>query len=85
MQQLILTLKDESKIEFLVDLLSRFEFLEFKFSTLPKAKKENGSIVIKTETPKSTKLELKRGSGKGLVGPIPDDFNEPLEDFKDYM
>ncbi len=25
------------------------------------------------------------GSGKGLIGYMSDDFDEPLEDFKDYM
>jgi Protein of unknown function (DUF2281) len=25
------------------------------------------------------------GSGKGLFGKLPDDFDAPLEDFKDYM
>ncbi len=25
------------------------------------------------------------GSGKGLFGKMSDDFDEPLEDFKDYM
>jgi hypothetical protein len=30
-------------------------------------------------------LPLQRGAGKHLIGFIADDFNEPLEDFKDYM
>jgi hypothetical protein len=30
-------------------------------------------------------LPLKRGAGKHLIGFIADDFNAPLEDFKEYM
>ncbi|RYY36387.1 MAG: DUF2281 domain-containing protein [Sphingobacteriaceae bacterium] len=29
--------------------------------------------------------ERQFGAMKGLFGTLPDDFNEPLEDFKDYM
>jgi hypothetical protein len=30
-------------------------------------------------------LPLKRGAGKHLIGFIADDFNAPMEDFKEYM
>ncbi len=30
-------------------------------------------------------LPLKRGAGKHLIGFIAEDFNAPLEDFKEYM
>ena len=42
--------------------------------------------LIKIEKPKTTKKKpLQFGSMKGLVIHMADDFNEPLEDFKDYM
>lgn len=31
------------------------------------------------------KKARKRGSGKGLITYMSDDFDEPLEDFKEYM
>ena len=31
------------------------------------------------------RLSLKRGSGRGVITYIADDFNAPLEDFEDYM
>ncbi len=34
---------------------------------------------------KNTKLPLKRGAGKHLIGYVADDFDEHIEDFKDYM
>ena len=34
---------------------------------------------------KNMKLPLKRGAGKHLIGYIADDFDDPMEDFKDYM
>lgn len=38
------------------------------------------------EAPKKPKKQRLAGSMKGtFVLPLPDDFNEPLEDFKDYM
>lgn len=56
----------------------------------PKAKKLLEGLVNlnlikfeKAKTPK--KKERKFGSMKGLVVHISDDFNAPLEDFKDYM
>lgn len=30
-------------------------------------------------------LSLKRGSGKGIITYIADDFDSPLEDFREYM
>jgi Protein of unknown function (DUF2281) len=56
----------------------------------PKAKKLLDNLVnldlIKLQsTEKPKKKERKFGSMKGLVVKITDDFNAPLEDFKDYM
>ena len=56
----------------------------------PKAKKLLDDLVnlnlIKLEkNEKTKKKERKFGSMKGLVVNIADDFDEPLEDFKDYM
>ncbi len=56
----------------------------------PKAKKLLDSLVnlnlIKlNDEPKPKKKERKFGSMKGLVVYIADDFNAPLEDFKEYV
>ncbi|MDZ7344436.1 MAG: DUF2281 domain-containing protein [candidate division KSB1 bacterium] len=40
-------------------------------------------VAISTERPKS-KRRIKAGSAKGLIK-IADDFDEPLEDFREYM
>lgn len=82
MQQFTLILKDDSKREFLLELLARLEFVEFKDSKKqPDLKPDNGKQV-QSETPAIT---LKRGSAKGLIGYVPDDFTASLEDFKEYM
>lgn len=44
----------------------------------------NGHSVVKLITKPPVKHRPKFGSAKGLVT-ISDDFDEPLEDFKDYM
>ena len=41
--------------------------------------------TIDNEVDNYQQLPLKFGAGKHLIGFIADDFNEPLEDFKDYM
>ncbi len=41
--------------------------------------------IIDNQEDSHQKLPLKFGAGKHLIGFIADDFNEPLEDFKDYM
>ena len=62
---------------------------------------ENGSITLKEEPPIHEKTEVivtflneekdKANNGKRIPGglkgkvSIPDDFNEPIEDLKDYM
>ncbi len=56
----------------------------------PKAKKLLDDLaslnLIKLQTnEKPNRKERKFGSMKGLVKNIADDFNAPLEDFKDYM
>lgn len=56
----------------------------------PKAKKlldglESLNLIKLEKTQKSKKKDRKFGSMKGLVVRIDDDFDAPLEDFKDYM
>ncbi|MBW4606241.1 MAG: DUF2281 domain-containing protein [Hassallia sp. WJT32-NPBG1] len=41
-------------------------------------------VITKDEQPVVKRRPAKAGSAKGLVT-ISDDFDEPLEDFKDYM
>ncbi|OQX22805.1 MAG: hypothetical protein BWK80_29320 [Desulfobacteraceae bacterium IS3] len=40
----------------------------------------HGFIENETE-----KISLKRGSGRGIITYIAEDFDEPLDDFKEYM
>jgi hypothetical protein len=56
----------------------------------PKAKKllddlASLNLIKLEETEKPKKKNRKFGSMKGLVKQIADDFDAPLEDFKDYM
>lgn len=56
----------------------------------PKAKKllddlENLNLIRLQKIEKPEKKERKFGSMKGLVKQIAEDFDAPLEDFKDYM
>lgn len=56
----------------------------------PKAKKlledlANLNLIKVQETEKPKRKPRKFGSMKGLVIHIADDFDAPLEDFKDYM
>ena len=56
----------------------------------PKAKKllndlANLNLIKVQETEKPQKKDRQFGSMKGLVVHIADDFDAPLEDFKDYM
>jgi hypothetical protein len=80
MQQFTLILKDDSKREFLIELLAQLEFVEFKFGNKAVSQKE----LQPTRKKRSVEITLKRGSAKGLIGRLPDDFNAPLEDFKEY-
>jgi len=43
------------------------------------------NLIKVQETGKPKRKERKFGSMKGLVKDIADDFDAPLEDFKDYM
>jgi hypothetical protein len=72
------------------------EVIEKKLSKLPdnlKLKVEGyiDALLMEyniVEAPsKSTSFEVKAGfgGGKGIFGYMADDFDEPLEDFKDYM
>ncbi len=56
----------------------------------PKAKKlledlANLNLIKVRKTEKPKRKERKFGSMKGLVVNIAEDFDAPLEDFKDYM
>jgi len=56
----------------------------------PKAKKllddlANLNLIKVQKTEKPKRKERKFGSMKGLVKNIADDFDKPLEDFKEYM
>ena len=56
----------------------------------PKAKKllddlASLNLIKFQKTDKPNKKEREFGSMKGLVKKIADDFDAPLEDFKDYM
>jgi len=41
--------------------------------------------VLKKESEKVKKVKRERGSGKHLISSIADDFDGPLDHFKDYM
>ncbi len=45
---------------------------------------ENGQPLVKMLHAATTRPHPQFGSAKGLIT-IPDDFDEPLEDFKEYM
>ncbi len=40
---------------------------------------------VSVETNDTETISLKRGSGKGIITYIAEDFDEPLEDFREYM
>ena len=44
-----------------------------------------GSPPPPAEAPVVERLPLKRGSGRHVITHIADDFDAPLDDFKDYM
>ncbi len=37
------------------------------------------------QSPEQPQRRFEFGMAKGLIGTLPDDFDEPLEDFKEYM
>lgn len=45
----------------------------------------NNQPVVRLEAIARTPAKRKLGSLRGLVKSIADDFDEPLDDFKDYM
>ncbi len=81
-------------------LFSSFEFNSFQMLTTIKGIYENGQIVLDEMPPTKNKSKVvvtfleempsnlfqKRpfGSLKGKIG-IPDNFNKPFDDLKDYM
>jgi Protein of unknown function (DUF2281) len=60
-----------------------------KIERIPKEKIEEVSdfidFIIQKAESKQEKPKPVFGSGKGLIMYMSDDFDEPLEDFKDYM
>ena len=59
-----------------------------KISSLPKSIQDEVSdfveFLIQKQTPKKARIHPKAGCMKGVFK-MSADFNEPLEDFKDYM
>lgn len=45
---------------------------------------KNGQPVVKMVSLKKTKKERKFGTAKGLIK-MADDFDQPIDDFKEYM
>jgi hypothetical protein len=65
----------------IVDLVSTIQ-------QLPPEKRrtlEDFAHFLLEKEPKQERKTPKFGSGKGMVAYMSDDFDEPLEDFKDYM
>lgn len=67
------------------------ELLE-KIQSLPYDKQKEvvdfvDSLIFKTSVEKNDDFQIKPGfgGGKGFILYMADDFDEPLEDFKDYM
>ncbi|MFM9838123.1 MAG: DUF2281 domain-containing protein [Cyclobacteriaceae bacterium] len=63
--------------------------LHSKIEKIPEEKIEEVSdfidfIIQRTELKQETRQPI-FGSGKGLITYMAEDFDEPLEDFKDYM
>lgn len=46
---------------------------------------KNRQPLIRLTVLPEVKLQRKIGGAKGLIVQMDDDFNEPLEDFKDYI
>ena len=74
MRQTIERLKKQS------ELLQDSSFLE-KLSAAYRLFFEK-ELSAETDT---SRLSIKRGSGKGIITYIADDFDSPLEDFREYM
>jgi len=83
-----------------MSLFSKFEYNSFQMLTTIKGIYDNGQIVLEEmppiknkskvvvtfleEIPSSPFQKRRLGSLRGKIG-IPSDFNEPLDDLKDYM
>ncbi len=65
----------------IVDLVSKIQKLsDDKIQSV-----EDYVEFLLEKEPKQERKTPKFGSGKGMVAFMSDDFDEPLEDFKDYM
>lgn len=69
---------DDAIVERIVSLFELFPKNQYEMKIVPGTPAETG-----TET--GATISLKRGSAKNIVTYIADDFDEPLDDFKEYM
>ena len=60
----------------LADLLNKIEYFDREIQKLKMAKSLDK---------RKRSISLERGSAKSIITYIADDFDAPLEDFKDYM
>jgi len=71
-----------------IDLLSDDQVLKvdgYINSLLEQHKISRANIDNKLTTKATDEIKPGFGGGKGIFGYMADDFDEPLEDFKDYM
>ena len=78
METLLIKINEPSKANLLMQMLKSMDFIS-SIDYLGAQERESQN----TNSP--TPLPLKRGAGKHLITHIADDFNAPLDDFKDYM
>ena len=69
---------NDTLIERIVWLFELFPRDQYDLSVIPDA-------PPKIDNKKDTPISLKRGSAKNIVTYIAEDFDEPLEDFQEYM
>ena len=72
-----------------IDLLPNYDQQAIENAVNALLEKRNiDTTIISEDLKEKDKSNIRRpvfGSGKGTFGKMSDDFNEPLEDFKDYM
>ena len=74
MKTLVITAND-SFIQRIVSLFELFPKDQYELSV------RNNATEPKTSQP----LSIKRGAGKNIITSIAEDFDEPLDDFQEYM
>jgi len=62
----------------------QFQFITIVLQNLFGIQKMDELITLKPQEMLNSQVPIKAGSAKGLIT-IADDFDEPLEDFKEYM